>query len=71
MGQSPPGHTYNKNGQGLPFYQGKIEFGQVYPLEPSTWCTEPKKIAEPDDEPLGADLHFSLFLTPIILLNNR
>jgi len=49
MGQSPPGHTYNKNGQGLPFYQGKIEFGQVYPLEPSTWCTEPKKIAEPDD----------------------
>ena len=49
MGQSPPGHTYNKNGRGLPFYQGKIEFGQIHPSEPSTWCTEPKKIAELGD----------------------
>lgn len=49
MGQSPPGHTYNKEGIGLPFYQGKIDFGKVYLLPPSTWCTEPLKIAKPND----------------------
>lgn len=49
MGQSPPGYTYNKEGNGLPFYQGKIEFGNIYPMPPSTWCTEPKKVAEPGD----------------------
>ncbi len=48
MGQSPPGSTYNKEGKGLPFFQGKAEFGSMYPTA-STWCSEPKKIAEPDD----------------------
>lgn len=48
MGQSPPGNTYNKNGTGLPFFQGKTDFGSFYPT-PSTWCTKPKKIAEPND----------------------
>ena len=48
MGQSPPGSTYNKDGIGLPFFQGKTNFGEKYP-EPTTWCSEPKKIALKDD----------------------
>ena len=31
MGQSPPGSTYNENGEGQPFFQGKTEFGEVHP----------------------------------------
>ncbi|QID33761.1 restriction endonuclease subunit S [Pampinifervens florentissimum] len=31
MGQSPPGETYNSNGKGVPFLQGKAEFGNIYP----------------------------------------
>ena len=48
LGQSPPSSTYNEDGAGLPFYQGKKEFGYVYPT-PEKWCTEPKKIAEKGD----------------------
>jgi len=39
MGQSPRGYTYNAEGKGLPFYQGKIEFDKVHLKLPSTWCT--------------------------------
>ena len=31
MGQSPPGSSYNEDGQGMPFLQGKAEFGTIYP----------------------------------------
>lgn len=48
MGQSPPGHTYNDRGEGLPFLQGSAEFGDDYPM-PNRWCSEPKRIAEPGD----------------------
>lgn len=48
QGQSPPGETYNTSGEGLPFFQGKAEFGELYPL-PVKWCTAPAKIAEKDD----------------------
>ena len=48
LGQSPPSSTYNEDGIGLPFYQGKAEFGDVYPA-PRKWCTAPKKIAEEGD----------------------
>lgn len=48
MGQSPPGSTYNADGRGLPFYQGKADFGSLYP-EPRKWCTAPTKVAEPGD----------------------
>lgn len=48
LGQSPPSSTYNENGNGLPFYQGKLEFGEIYPV-PRKWCTAPKKIAEKGD----------------------
>ncbi len=48
MGQSPPGSTYNTTGQGLPFFQGKAEFGDDYPTV-RKWCTRPTRIAEPGD----------------------
>lgn len=48
MGQSPPSSTYNDEGIGLPFYQGKADFGEVYPT-PRKWCSAPGKIAEPGD----------------------
>ncbi|HQF43510.1 MAG TPA: restriction endonuclease subunit S, partial [Ignavibacteriaceae bacterium] len=48
MGQSPPSSTYNSNGNGLPFYQGKTDFGSIYP-KPRIWCTSPSKIAEKND----------------------
>jgi hypothetical protein len=47
-GQSPPGDTYRKTQEGLPFFQGKADFGQRYPVATS-WCIEPKKIAHQGD----------------------
>jgi type I restriction enzyme S subunit len=48
LGQSPLSSTYNEIREGLPFYQGKAEFGDIYPT-PRKWCTAPKKIAEEGD----------------------
>lgn len=48
MGQSPPSDTYNEEGIGLPFFQGKAEFTELYPVV-KKWCNAPKKIAEPGD----------------------
>ena len=48
MGQSPPSSAYNTEGGGLPFFQGKAEFGALYPTA-AKWCNAPKKIAEPGD----------------------
>jgi len=48
MGQSPPSSTYNAVGEGLPFYQGKTDFGDMYPT-PRIYCTEPSRIAEAGD----------------------
>src|ERR1051326_8278380 len=48
QGQSPPGSSYNQIGNGLPFYQGKAEFGDLYPA-PRKWCTAPTKVAEEGD----------------------
>ncbi len=31
MGQSPPGSSYNIEGEGMPFLQGKAEFGNLFP----------------------------------------
>jgi len=47
-GQSPPSSTYNKENRGLPFLQGKMEFGEMFP-SPTTYCFEPIKIAEKND----------------------
>lgn len=47
-GQSPPSHTYNDQGEGLPFFQGKAEFGDLYP-KARKWCSASTKIAEAGD----------------------
>ncbi len=48
MGQSPPSNTYNYDEIGLPFFQGKAEFTELYP-EVSKYCSAPNKIAFPND----------------------
>ena len=48
MGQSPPGSTYNDNGEGLPFFQGRTDFGFRYPKN-RRYCTAPTRIADCDD----------------------
>ena len=48
MGQSPPGKTYNESGEGMPFFQGRTDFGFRYP-ENRRYCTAPKRFAAPDD----------------------
>lgn len=59
MGQSPDSSSYNEDGDGMPFFQGNADFGEVYPNE-RIWCNDPKKIAEPGDilisvrAPIGA-----------------
>lgn len=44
MGQSPPGSTYNEKGRGMPFLQGKAEFGATSPKHVK-YTTKPLKIA--------------------------
>ncbi len=48
MGQSPPSAAYNDEELGLPFLQGKAEFGALRPM-PVKWCTDVKRVAEADD----------------------
>lgn len=48
MGQSPPSSTYNTEMRGLPFFQGKADFGEIYP-KPRVWCSSPLKVAQPGD----------------------
>lgn len=47
-GQSPDSQSYNKNGDGIPFFQGKADFGILYPRI-TTYCSQPLRIAEKDD----------------------
>ena len=59
MGQSPDSKSYNKQGNGLPFYQGNADFGDVNPIT-RVWSASPIKIAEEGDilisvrAPIGA-----------------
>ena len=48
MGQSPPGDTYNHDGHGLPFFQGKADFGDIHPT-PTKWCSSPTRVAKHGD----------------------
>ncbi|MEQ8146831.1 restriction endonuclease subunit S [Streptomyces sp. OP7] len=48
MGQSPPGETYNEEGEGVPFYQGTRDFGLRYP-GPRVWCTAVTRRAYEND----------------------
>jgi len=48
MGQSPPGSTYNETGEGMPFYQGRSDFGFRFPSR-RVYCTAPTRFAEAGD----------------------
>jgi len=48
-GQSPDGSYYNADGQGMPFYQGKKEFGEKFIGEPTAWTTQVTRIATDGD----------------------
>jgi len=48
-GQSPEGEYYNENKEGLPFYQGKTEFADLYIGAPKKWTTHVTKTAFKND----------------------
>lgn len=48
MGQSPPGDTYNSEGEGLPFYQGRTDFGFRFPKQ-RIFCTQENRVALPGE----------------------
>lgn len=48
-GQSPNGESYNESGKGIPFYQGKTEFGYKFLMPPKKWTIAPIKLAEEGD----------------------
>ena len=48
MGQSPDGKSYNENGEGTVFYQGRAEFGTRFPTR-RLFTKEPKRIAKKFD----------------------
>lgn len=63
MGQSPKGETYNSEGKGIAFLQGRKTFGRLYPII-DTWTTYPIRIAKKGEilmsvrAPVG-DMNFS------------
>src|SRR5690554_5151758 len=48
MGQSPPGDTYNEEGEGAPFFQGRRDFGERFPSN-RVYCSAPKRMANEGD----------------------
>jgi len=48
-GQSPQGKFYNDRGIGLPFYQGKKDFGDKFIGAPTKWTSQTTKEAIADD----------------------
>lgn len=48
MGQSPKGDTYNEEGIGTVFFQGRGEFGFRFPTR-HLFTTDPKRTAQPND----------------------
>ena len=48
MGQSPAGDSYNEEGVGAVFYQGRGEFGWRFPMQ-RLFTTEPRRTASADD----------------------
>lgn len=48
MGQSPKGDTYNEDGIGTVFFQGRGEFGFRFPTR-RLFTTDPKRIAQSND----------------------
>lgn len=48
-GQSPKGEYYNEDKIGLPFYQGKKDFGEIYLKNPLIWTSNTTKESIKDD----------------------
>ena len=48
MGQSPPGSSYNEDAEGLPFFQGRRDFGDRFPSK-RVYCTQPTRFAKEGD----------------------
>jgi len=48
MGQSPKGESYNEDGVGTVFFQGRAEFGFRFPTR-RLYTTDPKRIAQAND----------------------
>jgi restriction endonuclease S subunit len=48
-GQSPESINYNELGNGLPFYQGKKDFGERFLNDPTVWTTQITKEAIKND----------------------
>lgn len=48
MGQSPKGDTYNEDGVGTVFFQGRAEFGIRFPTR-RLYTTDPKRMAQAND----------------------
>lgn len=48
MGQSPPGTTYNTDGEGAAFFQGCTDFGDVFPVR-RVFTTAPSRFAKAGD----------------------
>lgn len=48
MGQSPASAHYNQQGNGIPFFQGKADFGSLTATA-RYWCTKPAKLAQAGD----------------------
>jgi type I restriction enzyme M protein len=48
-GQSPESLNYNDKGEGLPFYQGRTDFGQIFLDAPTKWTTQITKEAYKND----------------------
>ncbi|MBM6550381.1 restriction endonuclease subunit S [Marinomonas ostreistagni] len=48
MGQSPSSADVNETGDGIVFFQGKADFGKLFPTA-RKYCSAPKKIAQEND----------------------
>lgn len=48
-GQSPEGKFYNDIAEGVPFYQGKTEFTEIYLGKPKKWTTVVTKMSSKND----------------------
>jgi len=48
MGQSPKGDTYNEDGIGTVFFQGRAEFGFRFPTR-RLYTTDPKRMSQAND----------------------
>lgn len=48
MGQSPPGESYNEDGIGIPFFQGRADFDFRFPRK-RIYTTDPRRFADKFD----------------------